>query len=150
VEGLFTSRTCTKIPKGNSGVGNNVNVTHTVGSILAVMFVGFSPLIQNCSQHFPRERRYRVFEVQAGQGEKGLTELVSREFHIVGKIDWLTIDNHAADVITPLVTYADVEMMHLDTSTSRLCDNSGGLYRSIVRMSILAHEAEKVLQRICP
>jgi hypothetical protein len=114
------------------------------------MFVGFCPFIQNCSQHFPAERLYGAIEAQAGQCDKGLTDLVSCELHIVGKVDWFAIDNHTADVITPLMSYADVEMMHLETGTSALCDNSAGCYGLIINMSVLAHEAEKALQTMCP
>jgi hypothetical protein len=58
---------------------------------------------------FPAERQYGVLEIQAGQSDKGLTELVSCELHIVGKVNWLAINDQAADVITPLMSYADVE-----------------------------------------
>jgi hypothetical protein len=109
------------------------------------MFIGLCPLIQNPSQQFPAEQRYVVLGVQAGQGDKELTELVSCELHIVGKVDWLVIDNHGTDIITPLMGYADVEMMPLEASTSCLCDNSVGCYGSIVHTCVMAHEAKKLL-----
>jgi hypothetical protein len=81
-------------------------------------FVGFSPLIQNCSQHFPAERRCNVLEVQAGQGGKGLTELVSRGISVVGIVDCLAIDNDALDIIPPLMSWESPRLGSLDRQWS--------------------------------